>query len=129
MVHSENIDTCFKHVGDYTTGNDGMVLFRHLTSDYEYRLVETKAPFGRIKPVGQWKVFLGEVHKIETIGSDTPDFVYQDGNLVVPNDLIQLPITGGSGIALYICVGWLLISFSIGILLLYYEKKRKKKLS
>ena len=59
---TENLHSCWQLVDTQTSKiaitneNQGTVKFEDLELNTEYRLVETKASFNRLKPNGQWKI-------------------------------------------------------------------------
>lgn len=57
LIDTSNVDSSeWELVGTKTTGEDGKFTFEDLQIIREYRLIETKAPEGRLLPTGQWKV-------------------------------------------------------------------------
>ncbi len=87
-----------------------------------YRLVETQAPFGFIKPSGQWAIRLDPLLPQETTidaeqaggGEAPPAAVWLDEGLAIPNTALpSLPLTGGQGMALIAAVGGMAVCVGI----------------
>lgn len=129
LVDTANPGDCWSLVGEKTS--DPQVSFEELAPG-EYRLVETKAPGGRILPKGQWKVVVpddfNEEVQITALGENQPlAFIVKedDGSLLLPNrENIFFPTSGGIGMMLYTAGGTVLMG-SGGWLL--YTRRRKKR--
>lgn len=117
--HSALVDTgspgsCWLLVGTKTS--DPTVTFTNLLSG-EYRLVETKAPDGRIRPGGQWKIEIsaGTNPQITAVGSSKPPaFISGTGGLILPNrQIADIPSSGGQGKILYFIFGMVLMGSAV----------------
>jgi len=70
------------------SGTDGRVLFPGLTIGGRYRLVETNAPDGYVRPDGYWVIHVsadGGI-TIEAVGDGQPEFFDRAGILYLPNE-------------------------------------------
>ena len=112
LIDPDALGSCWKEAGKATSSPQ--VTFKDLLPG-EYRLVETKAPAGRVLPSGQWKVVIGEDQKISItcIGTTKPPaFIGSDSGetLLLPNMLpADIPGSGGRGILLFTLAGILLM--------------------
>ena len=134
LVNVENPESCWKFVDTQTSNPE--VTFKGLLPG-EYRLVETKAPNGRVLPAGQWKV---EVVKqegsgkfpitIKGMGTTPPAFAI-DGNTgaySLPNMRpADIPSSGGRGIRLFILLGTLLMGGGLIIGFAAWKNKGRKR--
>lgn len=127
MISTTEDQECFKYIGSTTSNKDGEVIFRKLLDDREYRLVETKVPFDRKKPEGQWKIVItnGE-YQMTTLGGDVPDFINEEGKWLLPNQPITLPFTGGIGVYIFYTIGIILIIISTLSIGYFLYRKRKR---
>lgn len=106
-----------------TSGETGEVSFDSLESGCEYRLVETKAPDGRVLPEGQWRVVTDENNRIEitAVGGQSgrlpPAFATgKSDELLLPNVRpIDIPSSGGFGALPFLLGGGLLMLTAVGI--------------
>lgn len=87
-----------------------------------YKLVETQAPFGFIKPSGQWAIqldpLLPQGMTIEAERADggeaPPAAVWLDEGLAIPNTALpSLPLTGSQGMVLIAAVGGMAVCAGI----------------
>lgn len=116
LVDVKNPESCWKRVD--TQISNPKVTFTGLLPG-EYRLVETKAPNGRVLPAGQWKVDVkkqegsGEFAiTITGVGTTPPAFAIdkETGAYSLPNMRpADIPSSGGRGTMLYILFGTLLM--------------------
>ena len=98
-----------------TTTNNGKVEFTGLPAGV-YRLVETKAPAGYVRPTGQWQVTLaaGQTPEITAIGSAPAFATAADGSLLLPNRKpMQMPSSGGPGVPLAAALGTALMGAAV----------------
>lgn len=100
-----NSDPYYDHwtkVGVGISDAAGHILFTDLDSTTEYRLIETKAPTGYVRPLGQWKLSYQEAKKcFEVSGSigRPPAFKIEGGTYSVPNyKPADIPFAGSDGI-------------------------------
>lgn len=127
--HSQVVDpsdpgSCWVQVGNtQTSGSDGAVTFGELEPNSVYRLVETKAPDGRVLPEGQWRVVTDENNRIEitAVGGQSgrlpPAFATgKSDELLLPNVRpIDIPSSGGFGALPFLLGGGLLMLTAVGI--------------
>lgn len=114
---------CWSLVDTKTSGETGEVSFDSLESGCEYRLVETKAPDGRVLPEGQWRVVTDENNRIEitAVGGQSgrlpPAFATgKSDELLLPNVRpIDIPSSGGFGALPFLLGGGLLMLTAVGI--------------
>ncbi|MDO5433013.1 SpaA isopeptide-forming pilin-related protein [Eubacterium sp.] len=109
------------------------VTFTDLYQGEEYRLVETKAPAGRVLPKGQWKVTVGKAEnsdqlevKIGEVGDQKPPAFATDdaGAYSLPNMTpADIPSSGGRGILWFMLIGGLLAA-SGGALWIINQRKQ-----
>lgn len=136
--HSDDLvyeaDDCWKLVNTGESGTDGRVSFGNLTAGSEYRLVETKAPDGRVLPEGQWKVTTDATNLIEIAAVGARDgrlplaFAVDEatGALLLPNARpMDIPSSGGFGEQPFLITGGLLMLTALGIILI--KKPRGKR--
>ena len=107
-------------MGTATSGEDGKVTFSGLYRNSEYRLVETKAPEGRVLPTGQWRITtdennaIGEIVDVYVNGDVPPAFSGEGGGLSLPNMMaLNLPVLGGQTMLTYIVMGELFILLAV----------------
>lgn len=108
----ELVDTVNSTIDLVVNSNAGKVSFKSLYPQYEYRLVETKAPLNRIKSSGQWKInFDSNNESVITAVENPPAFILEDGGILkVPNRCsVSLPIAGGIGIEKICGIGLVII--------------------
>lgn len=118
-------------VSTVTTGTDGIVNFQNLPAG-EYRLVETKAPAGRVCPGGQWKILLTEgteQPQITAVGSTKPPaFISSGGKLLLPNrQLADFPASGSNGMFLLAVGGTILMGGGALLLASSFRRSRGKR--
>ncbi len=134
IIDPDNPGNCWQQVGStQTSGDDGRVSFGSLEHNSEYRLVETKAPDGRVLPSGQWKITTDGSNRIEIAmvasdGSQPPAFATDEtGALLLPNMTpMDIPSSGGWGAVQYMLCGVLLMLTAVEILLVkkLYDKRK-----
>ena len=134
LVNVKNPGSCWKLV--YTKTSDPEVTFTGLLPG-EYRLVETKAPNGRVLPAGQWKVDVkkeegsGEFEIMITgMGTTPPAFAIDEktGAYSLPNMRpADIPSSGGRGTMLYILFGTLLMGGGLIIGFAAWKNKGRKR--
>lgn len=118
-------------VSTVITDTDGLVNFQNLPAG-EYRLVEAKAPAGRIRPGGQWKILLTEgteQPQITAVGSTKPPaFISTSaGKLLLPNrQSVDFPSSGGIGTILFAVGGTVLMGGGALLLLLAFFSRRSR---
>lgn len=123
VINPDNPGNCWECVDAQTSGDDGGVSFQGLSPNNEYRLVETKAPDGRVLPAGQWRITTNAENEltIEAVddGSQRPPaFATDNGNRILPNMRpIDIPSSGGFGAWPFLLVGGLLMLTALGIIL------------
>ena len=127
VINPDNPGGCWAFVATQTSAEkNGSVSFAALKASSEYRLVETKAPEGRVLPEGQWRITTDENNLIEiaAVGG-------QDGSLptafavdetanafLLPNAKpLDIPFSGGFGATPFLIVGGLLMLMAAGIIL------------
>lgn len=135
LVDVENPGNCWKPV-DTTKISDPKVTFTGLLPG-EYRLVETKAPNGRVLPAGQWKVDVKKQEgsgkfeiKITGMGTTPPAFAIDEntGAYRLPNMRpADIPSSGGRGTMLYILFGTLLMGGGLIIGFAAWKNKGRKR--
>lgn len=134
IIDPDNPGDCWQQVGStQTSGDDGIISFGSLEQNSEYRLIETKAPDGRVLPSGQWKITTDGSNRIEIAmvasdGSQPPAFATDEtGALLLPNMTpMDIPSSGGWGAVQYMLCGALLMLISVEILLVkkLYDKHK-----
>ena len=108
----------WQRVGVQTSGDDGKVKFDGLVEG-DYRLLETKAPDGYLKPKGQWNVVV-DMSKTDkeqlvitavTDGVKPPAFeTDEEQGLSVANyHATSIPSTGGRGLMIFTMAGAVLV--------------------
>lgn len=114
LIDPDNVTSDWELVDSCTTKEDGLIKFSNLVKTSEYRLIETKAPYGRMMPEGQWKIeFIygeydqndetiknvnGNLVRISAIGNPPALIETKEGNLLLPNQLYyDFPVSGGLG--------------------------------
>ena len=111
LISTSAPGSCWQLVDTKTS--DPTVTFTNLVAG-EYRLVETRAPDGRIRPSGQWKLIIdAETNpQITAAGnSNPPAFLSGSGGLSLPNQkIVVIPSSGGWGKLLYVALGMVLMS-------------------
>lgn len=135
--HSQVIDpgdpgSCWVQVGNtQISGSDGAVTFGELEPNSVYRLVETKAPAGRVLPAGQWQVTtdadnLIVIAEVANGTQKPPAFAAGNGgSLLLPNMRpIDIPSSGGFGALPFLLGGGLLMLAALGFILI--KKPRGK---
>lgn len=137
LVNVENPGSCWKLV-DNTKISNPKVTFTGLLPG-EYRLVETKAPNGRVLPAGQWKVDVkkqegsGEFAiTITGVGTTPPAFAIdkETGAYSLPNMRpADIPSSGGRGTMLYILFGTLLMGggLIVGFAAWKYNGRKRRR--
>lgn len=135
LVDVENPGNCWKPV-DTTKISNPKVTFTGLLPG-EYRLVETKAPNGRVLPAGQWKVDVKKQEgsgkfeiKITGMGTTPPAFAIDEntGAYRLPNMRpADIPSSGGRGIRLFILLGTLLMGGGLIIGFAAWKNKGRKR--
>lgn len=127
VINVDNLSTCWELFASDIESPE--IYFSQLYPDTVYRLIETEAPFDRIKPAGQWSVVTSAegISSITTIGNAL-DFVVVSDDYYLPNARIKkLPSTGVNEIPQYSSVGIVLMILSIGLLTcVMYSIKIKK---
>ena len=114
---------CWSLIGTQTSSETGEVSFGELEAGCEYRLVETKAPDGRVLPEGQWRVVTDANNSMEITavsgqsGRLPPAFATgNSGELLLPNaGPIAIPTSGGFGVRPFLLGGGLLMLTAAGI--------------
>lgn len=137
LVDVKNPGNCWKLV-DNTKISNPQVTFTGLLPG-EYRLVETKAPNGRVLPAGQWKVDVkkeegsGEFEIMITgMGTTPPAFAIDEktGAYSLPNMRpADIPSSGGRGTMLYILFGTLLMGggLIVGFAAWKYNGRKRRR--
>lgn len=102
-----------------TATSNPQVLFDGLSPGV-YRLVESKAPEGYIRPASQWIITLDPLlpsgFSIENPDDEGPSFTHGEDGLALPNEkLPTLPITGAQGAAGLLATGILSIAAGIAL--------------
>lgn len=119
-------------VSTVITDTDGLVNFQNLPAG-EYRLVEAKAPAGRVRPGGQWKILLTEgteQPQITAVGSTKPPAFIStsDGKLLLPNrQSVDFPSSGGIGTILFAVGGTILMGGGALLLASFSRRSRGKR--
>lgn len=128
LVDPDNPGSCWTRVntGDVVSDQNGKVVFDGLAAGV-YRLVETKAPDGYVRPTGQWQVTLNADGSTVITGIDNPPaFLADDAGLKLPNRRpMAMPSSGGPGIPLAAALGVLLMG--AGLLLTGRTLRRRNK--
>lgn len=105
--------TCWELVDEKTSGVVGEFVFKELNKD-DYRLIETVAPSGYMKPVGQWNVRVvpsGDVKftflEVTGEGGIHPPAIEdtEAGYRIRNYKPINPPVTGGRGIDRFLIMG------------------------
>lgn len=137
LVDVENPGNCWKPV-DTTKISNPKVTFTGLLPG-EYRLVETKAPNGRVLPAGQWKVDVKKQEgsgkfeiTITGMGTTPPAFAIDEntGAYRLPNMRpADIPSSGGRGIRLFILLGTLLMGggLIVGFAAWKYNGRKRRR--
>ena len=136
LVNVEKPGSCWKFVDKKTS--EPKVTFTGLFPG-EYRLVETKAPNGRVLPAGQWKVEITKQKDSEKfaititgVGTTPPAFAIdqETGAYSLPNMRpADIPSSGGRGTMLYILFGTLLMGggFIVGFAAWKYNGRKRRR--
>jgi len=106
---------------------DGKVVFEDL-ADAVYQLVETAAPAGYLRPVGQWQLTLNTLGEWQITGKGSmlpPAFMKENGKLSLPNIKNKLlPMTGFYGITGYLMAGAaMMILTAVSVFILFLKRK------
>jgi alpha-tubulin suppressor-like RCC1 family protein len=121
-----NDDNGWKLLETQTSGADGMVNFETLVGT-TFQLIETVAPNGYSRPVGQWRLtFEDGEWKIVAKGVMLPPAFSKDdeGNLAVVNMKNKFfPLSGFEGIGKYTLIGLGVITLSVVFFL--FSRRRK----
>ena len=108
---------------------DGVVKMGELISG-EYQLVETKAPEGYLTPKGQWRLEVSaeEGKFTQRVIGRGPTWESYEGDIILLNyKMINIPLTGGRGIKLFmICGTIMMLSSLLFFVHLILQKKRGK---
>lgn len=122
---------CFKQIGQTTrTDENGIVEFSKLEA-INYRLVESDAPDGFVRPSGEWNITFssGNIKSIECIGGSEggkcPAFINikEEGKLYLPNlKAASIPNSGGIGRIIITSFG--VTTMGVGLLILISDKKK-----
>ncbi len=122
---------CFKQIGQTTrTDENGIVEFSKLEAT-NYRLVESDAPDGFVRPSGEWNITFssGNIKSIECIGGSEggkcPAFINikEEGKLYLPNlKAASIPNSGGIGRIIITSFG--VTTMGVGLLILISDKKK-----
>ena len=134
LIDVNETNTCFSELVGKDTSElhffnkeeNGIVKFDGLLVGEEYRLVETKAPSGRENVNGQWKITVNDDRtiSIKSIKESIEAVITEDGKILIPNDPLILPVTGGDGIRIFIVSGVILM----GIVMIELRSKERIKL-
>ena len=127
LILPDDPDTCWTWKG--TAVSQPEVSFTGLLPG-EYRLVEVKAPEGRVLPKGQWRIIVsmdGEITAIPMGWEKPPSFITEnEGEWFLPNKKLSgLPDTGGWGLWIF-TIGGSLMAF-LGAGFLFASRKRRKR--
>lgn len=111
LVDTEHPGACWNLIDTQISAPE--VIFTGLLPG-EYRLVETKAPDGRVVPAGQWRVIISTSQEITitALGETLPPAfaVGEEGEWLLPNmQPLDVPTSGGGGTMRYILLGILLM--------------------
>ena len=125
LIDPDNLGSCWKWVAEQVSDAEGRVSFLKLYLGQEYRLVETKAPGGRILPAGQWRITTNtgnappEITAVPSGIQNPPAFAKDDsGGLLLPNmKPLDIPSSGGWGAWPFLLGGGLLMLTAAGIFL------------
>ena len=126
---------CWSLVNTLVSDDDGGVSFGDLMAGSEYRLVESKAPEGRVLPEGQWKITTDSNNAIaiEAIAGQNGRlplaFAEDGGKWLLPNAKpISLPSFGGFGATPFLMAGGvLMLMAAVGFVLI--KKQQHKRTS
>lgn len=134
LIDVNEPNTCFSELIGKDTSElhffnkeeNGIVKFDGLLVGEEYRLIETKAPSGREKVNGQWKIIVNDDRtiSIKSIKESIEAVITEDGKILIPNAPLILPVTGGDGIRIFIVSGAILM----GIVIIQLRFKERIKL-
>lgn len=127
---------CWKLYGTETSGTDGTLCF-NLPVNSSYRLIETKAPGGYVLPEGQWSLSTSINGETKTISIDNavagvsglypPAFINGENSnsfKVVNKMPIDIPVTGGNGIAGFKYAGLLMMLCGMMVCMVCFTKKK-----
>lgn len=120
----EEENTCWKKIGEYITDENGEITINDLRVTDEFRLVETKASDNRKISKGQWKIELESDLIIVTPIGDASTSTVDNGKITIENEkkiVVDLPVTGGIGIYIYIIIGTIITVVTLNMLI--YNKK------
>lgn len=120
----EEENTCWKKIGEYITDENGEITINDLRVTDEFRLVETKASDNRKNSKGQWKIELESDLIIVTPIGDASTSTVDNGKITIENEkkiVVDLPVTGGIGIYIYIIIGTIITVVTLNMLI--YNKK------
>lgn len=120
----EEENTCWKKIGEYITDENGEITINDLRVTDEFRLVETKASDNRKISKGQWKFELESDLIIVTPIGDASTSTVDNGKITIENEkkiVVDLPVTGGIGIYIYIIIGTIITVVTLNMLI--YNKK------
>jgi len=125
------LDGRWKLVDTQESGNAGKVSFKSLDKK-DYQLVETKAPPGYSRPMGQWRLTADSSGNWTIIGKGSvlpPAFADVSGKYILPNMKGKFfPLTGFGGILNYLIAGLgIMAAAAAGIVFLLFSQKRKIK--
>jgi len=114
--------------------NIGEVVFSGLLEDKVYQLVETKAPSGYSRPMGQWRLTADSSGNWTILGKGSvlpPAFADVSGKYILPNMKGKFfPLTGFGGILNYLIAGLgIMAAAAAGIVFLLFSQKRKIKIN
>ena len=114
--------------------NIGEVVFSGLLKDKVYQLVETKAPSGYSRPMGQWRLTADPSGNWTILGKGSvlpPAFADVSGKYILPNMKGKFfPLTGFGGILNYLVAGLgIMAAAAAGIVFLLFSQKRKIKIN
>lgn len=123
-------DNKWKAVGiPQISDDDGIIKFEGLSQNAVYQLVETAAPTGYSRPLGQWRITVENSVVSEPVakGSVTPPAFYKkNGSYYLPNIKDKFfPLTGFDGIGNYLLIGAVIMSISAaGVFFLFSRRKK-----
>gem|GEM_PF-986081 len=125
------LDGRWKLVDTQASGDDGKVSFESLDKK-DYQLVETKAPPGYSRPMGQWRLTADSSGNWTILGKGSvlpPAFAEVSGKYILPNMKGKFfPLTGFGGILNYLIAGLGIMAAAVaGIVFLLFSQKRKIK--
>ena len=117
----------WKLIDTQVSGKDGRICFDQLLPG-EYRLVETKAPQGRLLPKGQWSVHVVAGQPIDTpqaVGEQLPPaFAVKKGKLLLANmNPATVPHSGGTGTRIFGLISAVLIGIGAAVVVKANRKK------